>query len=43
MSKAAVNMLTMALAANYGRHGIRRNAVLPPLVNTHGPVAPMSI
>jgi len=36
MSKAAVNMLTMALAANYGRHGIRCNAVLPSLVNTHG-------
>jgi len=36
MSKAAVNMLTMALAANYGRHGIQCNAVLPSLVNTHG-------
>jgi len=36
MSKAAVNMLTQCLAVNYGRHGIRCNAVLPSLVNTHG-------
>jgi len=36
ISKAAVNMLTLCLAANYGHQGIRCNAVLPALVNTHG-------
>ena len=36
ISKAAVNMLTLCLASSYGRFGIRCNAVLPALVNTHG-------
>ncbi|MFN8628484.1 MAG: SDR family oxidoreductase [Candidatus Binatia bacterium] len=38
ISKAGVNMLTLAVATTYGKRGIRCNAVLPGLVLT-GPMA----
>ncbi|WP_454688923.1 SDR family NAD(P)-dependent oxidoreductase [Achromobacter aloeverae] len=35
-SKAAINQLTRAVATQYGRHGIRCNAVLPGLIQFEG-------